>query len=210
MAKERDCEVLPQNIILHWYEGYPNPHRNKHCVGERLSFCLYVGRIFVLLRAPSCCACMMKGAHVLSENTGLQCSCVCSGGKSWLNIDETATVKRSVWFWEVSPGLMAECHSDFHCVFVCMRVCYISLSVSGSSSQCELDPTQTAASRSLGNPKAVFVISPLINNTSSSLSAWDDKHGQTHSGDGCTALCSIQFSFIFTAPCVHYPKILGT
>lgn len=88
-----------QNVIFDLIWSVPKPTvKSTLCGREHLPIC----RQQICVQSPKL-VCMQ-----------LSKSPVCSAeGNHEINIDETATVKRSVWFWSLLPGLMAPCRSDF-------------------------------------------------------------------------------------------------
>lgn len=157
---------------------FQSPQWNRHCVGG--SICLYVGNRFVC-RAPSWCAC--------SSVRTLGCtSPVCSAeGNHEINIDETATVKRSVWFWSLLPGLMAPCRSDFG--FVVERERQGSFSVlAWPEPSVWVGCDSYTDDQSLGNPRPLFVISNTISSShyTEMHSTISDHYMNMRPGDICT------------------------
>lgn len=162
-----------QNVIFDLIWSVPKPTvKSTLCGREHLPIC----RQQICVQSPKL-VCMQ-----------LSKSPVCSAeGNHEINIDETATVKRSVWFWSLLPGLMAPCRSDFG--FVVERERQGSFSVlAWPEPSVWVGCDSYTDDQSLGNPRPLFVISNTISSShyTEMHSTISDHYMNMRPGDICT------------------------
>lgn len=143
------CLLCQTSLLYIWCKAFPKP-TEKSTLCRRDVEHLPICRQDICFGQSSKLLCAWLNEHrCLASNAGLQLSCL-HRGKSWLNIDETVAVKRSVCFWGLSPGLMAQYGSDF------LHVCITSFSLWPEPSLwagCD-----SSSSQSLEKPRPLFVI----------------------------------------------------